>query len=84
MNLFFNVDHFFLVFIEFVTILLLFYVFWFFWPRGMWDLSFLASNQAGPDRPGIEPAPPALEGEVLTTGPRGKSLNLLLLVFSVT
>ena len=25
-------------------------------------------------RPGIEPAPPALEGEVLTTGPPGKSL----------
>ena len=24
-------------------------------------------------RPGIEPAPPALEGEVLTTGPLGKS-----------
>ena len=24
-------------------------------------------------RPGIEPAPPALEGEVLTTGPPGKS-----------
>ena len=24
--------------------------------------------------PGIEPAPPALEGEVLTTGPPGKSL----------
>ena len=26
-------------------------------------------------RPGIEPAPPALEGEVLTTGPAGKSLH---------
>ena len=25
-------------------------------------------------QPGIEPAPPALEGEVLTTGPPGKSL----------
>ena len=24
-------------------------------------------------RPGIEPAPPALQGEVLTTGPPGKS-----------
>ena len=24
-------------------------------------------------RPGIEPTPPALEGEVLTTGPPGKS-----------
>ena len=29
--------------------------------------------------PGIEPAPPALEGEALTTGPRGKSLMLLIL-----
>ena len=27
-------------------------------------------------QPGIEPTPPALEGEVLTTGPQGKSLNL--------
>ena len=26
--------------------------------------------------PGTEPAPPALEGKVLTTGPPGKSLNL--------
>nr|XP_058899965.1 interleukin-34 isoform X3 [Kogia breviceps] len=29
-------------------------------------------------QPGIEPAPTALEGEVLTTGPPGKSLNQLL------
>ena len=28
--------------------------------------------------PGIEPAPPALEGEVLTTGPPGKSRRWLL------
>ena len=28
--------------------------------------------------PGIEPAPPALEGEVLTTGPPGKSLFVIL------
>ena len=28
--------------------------------------------------PGIEPAPPALEGEVLPTGPLGKSLELFL------
>ena len=27
-------------------------------------------------QPGIEPAPPVLEGEVLTTGPPGKSLVL--------
>ena len=52
------------VFIEFVTILLRYYVL-VFWPRGMCDLS---------PRLGIEPAPPALEGEVLTTGPPGKSL----------
>ena len=30
-------------------------------------------------RPGIEPASPALEGEVLTTGPPGKSLSSILL-----
>ena len=30
-------------------------------------------------RPGIEPAPPALEGEVLTTGPPGKSRLLSIL-----
>ena len=53
------------VFIEFVTILLLFYVL-VFWPQGMWNLS---------SPPGIKPAPPALEGEVLTTGPPGKSLT---------
>ena len=29
-------------------------------------------------QPGIEPTPPALEGEVLTTGPPGNSLQLLL------
>ena len=52
-------------FIEFVTGLLLFYVL-FFWLQGMWDLS---------PRPGIEPTPPALESEVLTTGPPGKSPN---------
>ena len=59
-------DHFFFkFFIEFVTTLLLFYVlFFFFWPWGMWDLS---------PQPGIEPALPAVEGEVSTTGPPGKS-----------
>ena len=33
--------------------------------------------------PGIEPAPPALEGEVLTTGPPGKSplCNILMVMF---
>ena len=32
-------------------------------------------------RPGIEPAPPALEGEVITTGPPGKSLHFSFLFF---
>ena len=57
------------VFIEFVTILLLFYVFWLF---GHETCGILAPS------PGIEPAPPALEGEVLTTGPHGKSQHLYL------
>ena len=57
------------VFIEFVTILLLFYVLDF-WPWGMWHV---ACGILAPT-PGFEPAPPALEGEVLTTGPPGKSL----------
>ena len=37
----------------------------------MWDLS---------SQPGIEPVPPALEGEVLTTGPPGKSLEHVVLL----
>ena len=32
-------------------------------------------------QPGIEPAPPALEGEVLTTGPPGKSANPEIVLF---
>ena len=52
------------VLIEFVTILLLFYVFWCF---GQEACGVLASW------PGIEPALPVLESEVLTTGPPGKS-----------
>ena len=58
------------VFIEFVTILLLFYVFWFFGPE---ECGILALQ------PGIEPAPPELEGEVLTTGPCGTSHPCLIL-----
>ena len=50
------------VFTEFVTVLLLFYVL-VFWPWGIWDHS----------SPGIELAPFALEGEVLTPGLPGKS-----------
>ena len=30
-------------------------------------------------RPGIEPAPPALEGEILTTGPLGQSWEAVFL-----
>ena len=54
------------VFIEFVTILLLFYVvgFFFFSPKAC-GISALW--------PGIEPGTPALESEVLTTGPPGTS-----------
>ena len=58
------------VFIEFVTILLLFYVLEF-WPRGMWDLNYLTSDQTC--------TPSALEGEVLTTGPPGKSWEITFL-----
>ena len=56
--------HFLRVFIEFFTISFLFYVLFF----GHEACQFLAPWL------GIEPAPPALEGEVLTTGPHGKSL----------
>ena len=59
------------VFIEFVTVLLLF---WFF---GREACGILAP------RPGIEPAPPALEGEVLTTGPPGKSLECFTFCVSI-
>ena len=51
------------VFIEFVTILLLF-TSWFFGPEACEILA---------PWPGIEPTPFAAEGEVLTTGPPGKS-----------
>ena len=51
-------------FIEFVTVLLLFYVL-VFWPQGTWDLSSTTKII-------IQSAHPALEGEVLTTGPPGK------------
>ena len=41
------------------------FMFWFFGPKACGILA---------PRPGIEPIPPALEGEVLTTGPPGNSL----------
>ena len=55
------------LFIEFVTILLLFHVL-VFWPQGMWDSQLLDQGS------NLDPTP-ALEGEVLTTGPPGKSLS---------
>ena len=58
------------VFIEFVTILLVFHGFWFF---GCKVCGILAP------RPGIEPTAPALAGEVLTTGPPGKSLQTFMM-----
>ena len=45
-----------------------------FWVFGLEACGILAP------RPGIEPSPPALEGEVLTTGPPGKSLYWVSLV----
>ena len=59
----FDVDHF-KVFIEFITILLLLYDLFFFQTR--------ACEIFAP-QPGIELALPALESEVLTTEPPGKS-----------
>ena len=53
------------VFIEFAAILFLFYVL-VFWPQGMWDLGLPIRNQT---------RVPALDGEVLTTGPLGKCLG---------
>ena len=65
---FFDVDHFLKVFIEFgYNIASVFLCFGF---CGHEACGILAS------RPGMEPSPPALEGEVLTTGPPGKSVAL--------
>ena len=53
------------VFIEFFTVLLMFYVFGFF------------GHEAGgilAPQPGIKPSPSAVESNILTTGPPGKSL----------
>ena len=58
---FFNGDHF-KVFIEFIIILFLF-VFQFFGHKTSGILAF---------QPGIKPVPPALEDEILPTGPPGK------------
>ena len=56
------------VFIEFVMILILFYVLVF----GLEACGIIAPQ------PGIEPTPYALEGEILTTGPLGKSLYVYI------
>ena len=42
-----------------------------------WSFSHPKARGISGHRPGMESAPPALEGEVLTTGPPGKSLELL-------
>ena len=57
------------VFIEFITLLLLFYAFFFF--LGHETCRILAS------RPGIEPAPSVLEGQVITTGLPEESLSVI-------
>ena len=54
---------------EFVTILL-FFMFWIFY--------FFATHHVS--QSGIEPTPPALEDEVLTAGPPGKSLYIVFLI----
>ena len=71
--LFFLMWTIFKVFIEFVTLLLLLLCFGFFFFFGRKACGILAPQ------PGIEPATPALEGDVLTTGPPGKSRDYLLI-----
>ena len=63
------------VFFEFITIFLLFRVL-VSWPRGTWD------PRAWPEE--VEPTSPALEGEVLTTGPPGTSLIMNSLFWILT
>ena len=59
------------VFLELVTIFLLRFMFWIFGHE--------ACGISAP-QPGIKPVLPALEGEVLTTGPSGKSPLLPTLI----
>ena len=61
---FFKIWTIFKVFIAFVTILLLLFMFWFFGCKACRILAL---------RPGNEPVPSTVEGEVLTTGPLGKA-----------
>ena len=56
------------VFIEFVSIWLLFYV--------LFCFSYKACGMLSP-WPGTEPASPAMEGEVLNSGPPGQSLSVI-------
>ena len=58
-------------FIESVAILFLFFMFWIF------GLQAYGISAPGPR---IKPTSPALEGEVLTTGPPGKSLDMKLFI----
>ena len=66
----FDVDHFFKSLLNLLQHCFCF-MFWFF---GLKACGILAP------RPGIDPAPPALESKVLTTGPPGKSPNSILSV----
>ena len=63
-NFFLNAVNFFKIFIEFVTVLLLSYALFF----GQEACSILTPQ------PGMEPAPPALEDEFLTTAPPGSPI----------
>ena len=65
------------VFTEFVITLLLFYFFFFFF------FVHKVCRILVP-RPGIELALPALEGEILTSGPLGKSLHCFLKLVPLT
>ena len=65
-KIFYDVDHFLKSFIGFVAILLFFSVLFFFGHEACGILV---------PQPGIKPAPLAVKGEVLTTGPPGKSLS---------
>ena len=67
---FFDVDHFLKSLLNLLQYCFCFTFWCLFWLWGMWDLSSLTR---------IEPAPPAVEGEVLTTGLPGKSPALKVL-----
>ena len=69
-SVFYEMDHFFKVLIEFVTMWLLFCAFMF----GHWGLC------APSPWPGISPTPPAWQGGISATGPPAKSLDSLFSV----